>query len=67
MMTAGFGQVEAGKLLLEHGANINCLDSVSAIVHTLQHYSIRNLLLLSESRKNTLLWQRHVKMANTSL
>lgn len=29
MMAADFGQIEAGKILLDRGANINCLDTVS--------------------------------------
>ena len=30
-MAANFGRVEAGKLLLEYGANVNCLNVVSYI------------------------------------
>ena len=29
MMAADFGRVEAGKLLLERGAKIDCVDDVS--------------------------------------
>jgi hypothetical protein len=40
MMTADFGRVEAGKLLLEYGANIVCLDAVSVLNPNTEVHSI---------------------------